>query len=272
MKKVLAVIGIVLPFIFWIMLLISIALLSEMAGEPTSSVIFVSYLKLWSLIGTIIGLITMIIGVVYLGREKGFTHKEIMSQSRTLTKKNVWKYILGLLLIVLVQGIQNGLTQPDQPTTIAIAIVFFLLMILYLWLEFGLRAMSLSLVQEKNIRATDVFVSPKKFFPYFVAYLMIWIATVLGTILFIIPGIIIWLRLNMVPFLILEKKIGPWTAIKESRKLTKGKISNLFALQILCGGINILGILAIWLGLFWTLPLFYIANAVFYKKLLAHTK
>jgi uncharacterized membrane protein len=36
----------------------------------------------------------------------------------------------------------------------------------------------------------------------------------------------------MVPYLILEKKLGPWAAIKQSRTITKGKISNLFALYL----------------------------------------
>ncbi|AHB41123.1 Integral membrane protein [candidate division SR1 bacterium RAAC1_SR1_1] len=272
MKKVLAVIGIILPFIFGLLWIISSVLILEMTGEPTSTIISLSYLKVISMIGTIVGFITLIVGVVYLGREKGLTHKEIMSQSRKLTKKNVWKYMLGVVLVFFLQILQQEISEPNQPMTLAIAILTILLGIAYLRVDFGLKGLSLSLVEDKIIKSLDIFVSAEKFVKYFVAYIIIVVFSLIGIILFIVPGVFVALRLNMVPYLILSKNLGPWEAIKQSRKLTKGKVSNLFALNVLLGFINILGFVALIVGLFWTLPLFYIANAVFYKKLLSFKK
>lgn len=243
-----------------------------MTGEPTSTMISLLYLKLISMIGTIIWFITLLVGVIYLWKEKWLTHKEIMSQSRKLTKKNVWKYMLGVVLVFFLQIVQQEISEPNQPMTLAIGIATILLGIAYLRVDFGLKSISLALVEDKKIKSLDIFVGAEKFVKYFVAYIIIWVFAVIGVILFIVPGVFVTLRLNMVPYLILSKNLGPWEAIKQSRKLTKGRTSNLFALNVLLGAVNILGFIALIVWLFWTLPIFYIANAVFYKKLLSFKK
>lgn len=270
MKKVLAVIGMILPFIFGFFWLISYILLTELTWEATSMMISLSYLKLISMVWSLIGLVTLVVSVIYLWKEKGITHREIMSHSRKLIRKNIWKYALGIALVFILQIIQQEISDPNQPTTLIIWTLIIVLSIAYLRVDFWLKWISLSITQDKKVRSIDIFVEPEKFFKYFVAYLITWIFTIIGIFFFIIPGIFVALRLNMVPYLILEKNIGPWKAIKESRKITKDKVSNLLALNILLGGINILWFVALIVGLFWTLPLFYIANAVFYKKLIAH--
>lgn len=272
MKKVLAVIGIVLPFIFWLIWIISSLLIAEMVGEPTSTIIFLSYLKIIWMIWTLIGLITLVIWEVYIWREKWLTHREIFKQTRSLTKKNVGKFLLWVLLLFVLQAIQNWLSKPDQPMTIITAILILLIWVVYLWIDLGLKNISLSLSEDKSIKVSDIFVDATKFLKYLGAYVITWFATVIWTILLIAPGIFVAMRLNMIPYLILEKNLGPWQAITHSWKMTKGFASNIFALNILFGAINLLWLLALLVGLFWTLPLFYIANAILYKKLLSHKK
>jgi hypothetical protein len=41
----------------------------------------------------------------------------------------------------------------------------------------------------------------------------------------------------------------------------------MFSLNLLIGLINILGALALLVGLLWTLPIFFIGNALIYKKI-----
>lgn len=272
MKKVLAVIWIVLPFVAGFLWLISSIILQEAGIETTNTAITLLYVKTIAMITTLVGLITLVIGLVYLGRGKGLSHREIMSQSRKLTKKNIWKFALGIALVFLLQILQQELTDPNRPMTLIVGIITILLGIAYLRVDFGLKGLSLSLIEEKKVRSIDIFVDSERFFKYLLAFIISWVFTVIGVLLFIVPGVIVWLRLNMVPYLILEKKLGPWKAIKQSRTITKWKISHLFALQVLLGFINILWLAALIVWLFWTLPLFYIANAVFYKKLLSFKK
>jgi len=271
MKKGLAVVWIILPFVFCILWIVFSLILSNWL-DTTNSQITIWYLKIFSTIITLIGLITLVIWTVYIWKEKWFTHKEIISKSWKLTKRNIWKFAFWILLLFIFQIIQQWLSDPNLPITVVTVVLSILFGILYLRVDFWLKWMSLRLTEDKKVRAFDVFIDPERFFKYFVAYIIIWVFTVVWTILLIVPWIIIALRLNMVPYLIIEKKLGPRKAIKQSRSMTKWKISNLFALNILLWGINILWILALIVWLFWALPIFYIANAVFYQKLLAHHK
>lgn len=54
MKKFLAVIGIILPFVFGLLWLVSFVFLAEVTGEPTSTMILASYAKLVGMIGTLV--------------------------------------------------------------------------------------------------------------------------------------------------------------------------------------------------------------------------
>ena len=71
-------------------------------------------------------------------------------------------------------------------------------------------------------------------------------------------------------YFIVEKEVGPIEAIKKSWNLTKGSFWNLFLFGLLSGGIQILGIVALLIGLVFTTPTVWIARAVVYEKLKAN--
>ncbi len=268
MKKVLSVIWMLLPFFFWILWITSALALSENVADNTNIMINLLYIKTFSGIWFLLGIITMLISIVYLWREEWLTQSEIIKPTWKLARKNIWKFWFWIALIFILQITQNELSDPSRPTTLLISVLIILLWIAYLRVDLWLKNLSLSLIQEKKARALDIFVNPDKFFKYFLAYLLMVLFTMIGVLLFIIPGIFVALRLEMVPYLILEENIWPWNAIKKSWEVTKSKVANLLALNIVLGAINILWLVAIIVGLFWTLPLFYLANAMFYKKLL----
>lgn len=273
MKKFRAVVGIILPFVFWLWRLISFMLLMEISLEFTTNMMIVLwYMKTIGMIWTLIGLVTMVIGVIYLGRENGLKHKDILSVSWGIIKKNIWKFALWLVLIFVLQIVQDGLSDPNVPATIVNSIIIFLISLLYLWVDLWLKSISLSLINKKATRITGIFVDIKKYGKYLIAYIISAVFIIIGVLLFIVPGIIVSFRLKMVPYLILEKDLNPWKAVVESWKMTKWYAANIFALNVLLWGINILGLLALFVGLFVTVPLYYVANADLYKKLSHHKK
>lgn len=268
MKKALAILGMIFPFIFWFLWLISAILLNEVSVESTNLMINLFHIKTFAGIWFLFWVVTMLTSIIYLWREEWLRQVEIIKPSWKLARKNVWKYSLWIALMLVLQIIQTELSNSSRPATLFMSVLVILFLIAYVRIDFGLRNISLSLVNDKKIKIMDVFVEAKKFFKYLIAYIIMWLLILAWFVFFIVPWILISFRLSMVPYIMLEKNIGPWTAIKESWYLTKDKAANLFALNIILVVINMFWLLAIFVWLFWTLPLLYIASAMFYQKLL----
>jgi uncharacterized membrane protein len=69
------------------------------------------------------------------------------------------------------------------------------------------------------------------------------------------------------PYLVVDKKMGPIEALKESKKLTEGKRMQLFYFVLAILGINLLGTLALGIGLFVSIPVSMLAMVHVYHTL-----
>jgi len=112
--------------------------------------------------------------------------------------------------------------------------------------------------------------------PEYARYLLVSFAytaiTFFGIILFIIPGIIWSLKYQYMPFLAIDKKMGISEAMAASSKMTDGVKWDLLALGLVTGIINVIGILALFIGMLMTVPTTYIAKARVYTQLLSKLK
>ena len=105
------------------------------------------------------------------------------------------------------------------------------------------------------------------FVSFFLAGLLMGILVLGGLILLVIPGIYVAIKLQFTPILVADKGLGPVGAVKASWELTKGKWFKLFVFDLLVAGINILGAIALGVGLLFTIPLSAIAFVYLYRKL-----
>jgi uncharacterized membrane protein len=103
---------------------------------------------------------------------------------------------------------------------------------------------------------------------YFAASIIVGFAVVGGFLLLIIPGIIVANRLSLVGFVLVDKKnIGPVDAVKESWRITEGNVWNLIGLGLYSIGITILGLLALFIGIFVSAAVVTMSQAFAYRKL-----
>ncbi len=136
-------------------------------------------------------------------------------------------------------------------------------------LTLGMINISLKIADNKKAEYKDLFfLDWKLLFVYIIANLVRSLAIFIGFVLLVIPGIIIAIKLQFIDYLIVDKKMG-FESINKSWEMTKGVKWNLFVFGILLCLINVLGFLALLLGLFITLPLSMVATAYVYKKLLS---
>jgi uncharacterized membrane protein len=88
-----------------------------------------------------------------------------------------------------------------------------------------------------------------------------------GFILLIVPGIVWAVQFSFAGYLMLDEKLDPVAALRRSSALTRGVRMELFLLALILIGINLLGVLALGVGIFATIPLSWMAWTWVYRLL-----
>lgn len=105
----------------------------------------------------------------------------------------------------------------------------------------------------------------------FLVSLLVTIFVVLGTLLFILPGIYLAIRFMFSSYFVVDHENKKLKELLEgSLALTKGNFWNLFLFSLTVIILNILGTIPLGIGLLFTVPTTLIATAHVYRKLLAH--
>jgi uncharacterized membrane protein len=133
----------------------------------------------------------------------------------------------------------------------------------------GLGLTTFSLRAHDNINGVQIsdLWNPGPFWPFLGAYILTALAIALGFLALIIPGIILAMGLAFVSYLVVDRGLGPIEAMKESWRITKGHKWQLLLLFLALLGINLLGILALIIGVFVTVPITMLAFAHAYRTL-----
>ncbi len=109
--------------------------------------------------------------------------------------------------------------------------------------------------------------TPEPFVKYLLTSLLVGLATLLGLILLIVPGIIVALAFGMSLFLVMDRGLGITESMKESARITRGNRLKLLLLGLALLGINLLGLLLFVVGLIVSLPISYLASVHAYRTL-----
>lgn len=196
---------------------------------------------------------------------KTFKNKEALKIGWQKTKENLW-FLVGLEILVYLVNFIAGSTLLGFLISIISGLV--LTQVLF-------RLSRHDKVHFKNLFA---WLSADKIAHYILASLIATILVLVGLVLLVVPGIIIAIMTVFIPFILLEKDYKPswkelsfWRVIKDSARLTKGVRWKIFVFFLVCALINILGILALGVGLLITVPVTGIALAAVYNKLKGHS-
>lgn len=134
----------------------------------------------------------------------------------------------------------------------------------------GFIALGLKYCDGQKPTYEDFLVSPQTIGRFVLAYLLYSLIVLAGFLLLIIPGIIWAMKYFPTVYLVIDKNQKPLNALRDSARLTEGVKGKLFIFFFLLLVINLLGVLALFLGLFVTVPMTIIANAFVYRHLLEH--
>jgi len=131
----------------------------------------------------------------------------------------------------------------------------------------GLIRMTLRFVDGDKGELADLFSTFPLILKFLVASVAVGVVVMVGFCLLVIPGIYWSIRLYMFPWVLVDKDVGPFEAMRQSWEMTRGSCWNFFLLALLLGAVNILGTIALLIGLLITVPLSIVAIGYAYRRL-----
>lgn len=197
-----------------------------------------------------------------------FVIKEVAKNSWHIFKENAGFFIaitlIAWIVSVIPSYIANSLEKNFPITSFLFGIIGIILSIVT---DIGLIKIAVQSVDKAKRKIADLFNYYFLFFKY-IGGLILYITIVLtGFLLLIIPGIIWGIQFQFFSYLIIDEKLNPLEALKKSSKITKGEKWHLFVFNISMLMINLLGALALGIGLVITVPITLLATASVYRKL-----
>jgi len=201
-----------------------------------------------------------------------FTTNEAVGFSWGIVKTHFW-LLVGIVLIMLFLPLPFRLIGNEfknaggnfASTAFIFSLAAFVLDII---LQLGVFRVCLAFVRGSTPKVSDLFKEYNFFFKYLGASILYGLIVVGGLILLIVPGVIWSIKFSMYGYFIIDKNVGPIEALKMSADLTAGSKGKLFLLNLTLVGINILGLLALGVGVIITAGMSLVVGAWVYNRLL----
>lgn len=203
-----------------------------------------------------------------------FTVKSSIQAGWSGFKSRPWLFVQAILVLFVVNILvslaqefaENHSAEGILGVVLAIVLAAAGVYVSFL-LSMGQIAFFLSAHDDVKNTSLRALWHPQSFLRFFGATILVSLAVVLGFVAFIIPGIILAIALSFVGFLVIEKNLSPVAALKESMRITKGQRWKILLLGLACFALNILGFLALVVGIFVTAPVTYLAMTHAYRVL-----
>lgn len=209
---------------------------------------------------------------------KYFNFTDVLGYGWWVMKAHFWFFVgVGLAWFIITRiptaiEIIAGQLDLTRPVFIAVRIVTTVVgWIIGIILGIGLIKIALSFCDERKPSIAILFDAGDCFWRYLGTAILYGLIVLAGLILLIIPGIIWSVKYSLCFYFVIDEGLGPVQALKASSRTTMGVKLELFGFFILCGLINLLGLICLIVGIFATYPVVLVATALVYRQLAAQT-
>ena len=131
----------------------------------------------------------------------------------------------------------------------------------------GFHIFTMKKLMGRNAEFADLFKGFNFFVPALVASLLIGLFTFAGTLLCIIPGLVVAAMYKFTYLFVVDKRMDFWPAMQASHAVVKNDYFGFTMFLILAFLVNVLGFLCCIVGLLVTIPLTFAAITVAYKEI-----
>jgi uncharacterized membrane protein len=163
--------------------------------------------------------------------------------------KTLWPSFWILFLIGLVYFVIDGALGGFSRVLPALWVISGLFSIFVgIPLSYGQTFCYLRVARDHQVQFEELFSGFKNYLNCIGAGLLSGLIVVGGFILLIVPGIIFACKLAFVPYLVVDRKLGPVEAIQTSWKMTRGHAMEVFLIALLGVPITIAGLICLGVG------------------------
>jgi uncharacterized membrane protein len=131
----------------------------------------------------------------------------------------------------------------------------------------GFHIFTMKKLMNRPAELADLFKGFNFFVPTLVATLLIMVFTSLGTLLCIIPGLVVAAMYKFTYLFIVDKRMDFWPAMQASHSIVKQDYVGFTLFLLALVGVNILGLLCCAVGLLVSIPVTYAAITVAYHEI-----
>lgn len=131
----------------------------------------------------------------------------------------------------------------------------------------GYSIAAFNLLSGKPFQFSDFFKGFNYFLPLFLAGLASGILVAVGMALLLLPGIYLAVGYMLTTFLVIDHRMEFWQAMETSRKIVTNNWFGFFVFALLLFLVNVLGVIALGVGVLVTIPVTSCAVAIAYKEI-----
>jgi uncharacterized membrane protein len=202
-----------------------------------------------------------------------FFISSIFRRAWAVFKENWLITYVVMLLPLTVAFIYMPLAERIQGESEILSVVFTIIyLLLQLIVGMGVLKAYLNIVRGEKVTVETFTRMVPLILSYLVASIIMGILVMVGLLLLIVPGVYLALKYMFVPYLIVDKGLGPIEAFKESKVLTKGIKWDLLGFIVAAVVLMYLGVFALIVGLLITVPVATLAYALLYVVMLKRQK
>lgn len=183
--------------------------------------------------------------------------------------KNNWGVAIGIIIVcTLISCIPNFLTEIDNESLAISIIIPIITLVITGPLTIGQCKFFINLANRSNPKFSDLWYGFNNIIRAIGVTLLVGIAVFIGTILLIIPGIILAFMYSQVYYIMAENpKMSIIDCLKESSRIMKGHKMDLFVLELSFLGWIILTGITLGIAGFYVLPYYSATLTNFYLEI-----
>ena len=199
--------------------------------------------------------------------EPKFMISEVFDTSWKHTKSQIW-VLVGLFIgFSILSMIVTLFGMPAQGSIVGRVIVQIVSLLISCIFMLGYVKNIFQALDGEEPQFSAYGQQSRKIITYLIANILFSIAVCIGTVLLIIPGIYLYLRLQFFTAFIVEENCGIIESLQKSWNMTQGQTLPLFLLLLTMIGTAIVGCILFFVGFFVAVPLIYMMQCYTFRKL-----